>query len=191
MVLFDAKVKDEYLFNLTSTANDKYPYYQSQNYIQGRKCFEFSWKNGTQTFIVGFANGREQAYIYGNNGDIEYRVIRENESNLVGNIDKIEEDVRYMVCIDTMKHSFLVVNKTYIRSFSYPSFFPNKMRILFQCGSHPKWDFVNGWFRTPFNNQMPASFVQVISNVLYEHPSCHYCKKSCYFLFVFIIFYLS
>ena len=183
---FDLKAKYEYIFNLTSTVDEIYPIYKSNKYIQGRKCIEFSWENGTNNFVVGFRDERYHIYLYGDGGDAQFRITNDNNYSSFS-IESIAQNERYMMCVDTIRHDFLLINKTYKRKFTYPDRFKRHLRVYFQCGAAGKWDYVHAWFKKPFVNSMPASFVPIASNMLYENPSCNIRKRQSNTMFLCVI----
>ena len=161
-------------FNLTSTEAVQYPIFKSKETFLGRKCFETQWVNGDRHFLAGFSteNVLVAMYAYPGKSSIIIRTEYGERKEISYKVGDIEAMKKYMLCIDTIKKNFLMINGTYTRTISYPSNVATRFSTFASQGYSGVSDFINCYYSSDFENQIPASFVSLIDRRQYAHPTC-------------------
>ena len=78
---------------------------------------------------------------------------------------------KYMLCIDTMRKHFILVNGSFSRTIEYPSNITTPFRTFASQGSYSGTSFIKCHYKE-FENIVPASFVPVTDRRSFEYRTC-------------------
>ena len=163
-------------WELNSTDENLYPTYNSIESFIGRKCFEFAWINGDETFTIGIRSASEAsvAFFYGGLGNELFRSRKPGgspqEDIRTPLLIKFLKNTRYMICYDMKVNKVLLIygNKTY--SYNHNFLTNTKWKIYFAQGSPYKNDVVEGYFHY-FENPLPVAFYSMVDRRCYDYIS--------------------
>ena len=109
--------EDNQEFTLQNSDTDYHVFLSNSSLQKGRKCYQFSWLSGTQTYEVGFQTSNY--YIFFTPTSFTLRGFKESDIVYFLNYS-IVPSLSYLACLDTIHMKFSIVNETDYFSVSIP-----------------------------------------------------------------------